>query len=185
MQAGAKNAGANSGGEGKERIGKVGEMSSKWREINPPKDYDEEDFIELGKQQLANRRLSQAVKNGTVEKKGTCEICGVIPTKTVGHHYLGYDNFYAVWWICPRCNQILRNRHDGSLDLASAYRIVIEKTFDKKEYWRRWLDKQSYTCICGITDKIKNMIVVYKDYDEDNDIILCHPCHNQIYGDLE
>jgi hypothetical protein len=134
-------------------------MGTNWRETNPYIDYSEDDFIYLGKQSVATRRLNQAVSNGTIKKGHKCVICG--KTKgIVGHHYKGYDYPFDVWWICRRCNSILSNKSPES-NLHNAKLIVFSKIFFQPERIHRKWGKQFAECeVCGVWDRRNNMIII-------------------------
>lgn len=86
----------------------------------------EDYYIYKGKQLDAGQKLNQAVKEGRILKRKSCMICGS-DAKINGHHYLGYDHPYDVWWLCHRCN-ILLPIHDGSFSLRQAKVYVINRT---------------------------------------------------------
>ncbi len=71
----------------------------------------------------------KAIKDGFLERKEECEVCGKIG-KTHAHHWNGYQNPLDVWFVCPACNRLLP--HNGmSLELARLYkqgnRQIIER----------------------------------------------------------
>ena len=132
-------------------------VGTDWRLINPVKDYTDEDFILEGKRTIAVRRVGQALRNGTLRRSDTCQVCGE-KCKTVGHHYRGYDYPFDVWWICRKCNAKLP--HDGSMSLEVArsvighnlYRLEAKSSDNWKRwlYWQDWSQKQTGACgICG------------------------------------
>ncbi len=150
-----------------------------WKEINPPKDYDDEDFIYMGRAALASRRVNQAVNNGNMVRADRCEVCGK-KTKTHGHHWNGHENWFDVWWVCQRCNNALKI-HDGSLSLEDARKIIVGRYFKRIEHYQKWKDRQDGECsACGVSDKVGNMVVVYDHYDED--FILCQHCWDQSFA---
>ncbi len=84
-------------------------------------------------QAAATARVNAAVHRGELTRPTICELCSVDVTqpsedefshpRIVAHHYRGYDHPLDVWWICARCNRILKGKHDGSLtkDQAREY----------------------------------------------------------------
>ena len=151
-----------------------------WRDINPPKEYDDEDLIYLGRASLASRRVNQAVKNGTMTRSEQCEVCGK-KTKTHGHHWNGHENCFDVWWVCQRCNNALRSYHDGSLSIEDARKMVVGRYFKRIEHYQKWRDRQIDECAaCGVQDSIGNMVVLYDEYEED--FIMCHSCWSQSFA---
>lgn len=80
----------------------------------------------------AHARANQAVKNGEIQRKDCCELCGVTKKElesrrhpkssprpvVVMHHWNGHNNPLDVWHICIRCNGILNGRHSGKVTKA-------------------------------------------------------------------
>ena len=87
----------------------------------------------------AHRLCREAVLRGQLVPPDHCEVCGVTrgqweargwikalgrTFKVYGHHWKGYNYPLDVWWVCPPCNWKLRNRHDGSLSIEEARKMV-------------------------------------------------------------
>lgn len=73
-------------------------------------------------QKEAYWRVSNAVRNGQIEKLKTCQLCGLNckHTRIHAHHWRGYDYPLDVWWACNHCNSQLYGRHDGKMNIAQA-----------------------------------------------------------------
>lgn len=159
-------------------------VGTDWRFVNPPKDYTDEDLILVGKRTIAVRRVSQALKKGTLKRGNACQVCDS-ECKTVGHHYRGYDYPFDVWWVCRKCNT--RLPHDGSIGLEAARLVIGHKLYRLKTkgwhnwqgwlYWQDWSQKQVGPCgICGVP------VTLYVASLWD-DILIC-PCCNPDSDDI-
>jgi DNA-directed RNA polymerase subunit M/transcription elongation factor TFIIS len=67
----------------------------------------------------AMHKVSCAVLVGELIRPTTCQVCGAPESKTVAHHWRGYDFPLDVWFVCPKCNNRL-HAHDGSVSLEQA-----------------------------------------------------------------
>jgi hypothetical protein len=74
----------------------------------------------------AHVAVNRAVKAGKLIKPTSCQTCNRTckHIRLGGHHHRGYDFPLDVWWICQRCNSLLRKRHDGSLSIDTARNMV-------------------------------------------------------------
>lgn len=163
---------------------KDGTMSEYWKEKNPPKHYTDEDYLLEGKRAIVGRRLSQAIKNGTLRRALMCWTCGKLG-KTQGHHYKGYDFPFDVWWLCAKCNVNLRGYHDGSIDLQKARKLIIDKYFNRRMYYFEWYAKQTESCCaCGVPDEAGNMALI-SDTHEEGKFILCQRCCHAMFGEVQ
>lgn len=99
-------------------------------------------------QTKAGSMIQYATKSGKMKRPDICEVCGCnvvemnelrnqygIAEKVLilAHHWKGYEYPLDVWWICSRCNALLRI-HDGSLSLEDA-RETIGKFDLEQEKW--------------------------------------------------
>ena len=141
-----------------------------WKWKNPPKDYTEEDYVHLGMQAVAVKRLNQAVANGTLARLDVCEVCGVAGP-TVAHHWNGYERPFDVWWVCRSCNANLP--HDERIALAEAQERMKGR---RQERWRSILDahreymRWKEPCgVCGVWTALWLM-------DEWDGLLLCQYC---------
>jgi len=140
----------------------------------PPKEYSDDDLKVLGLQSLASRRVNQAIRKGTLTRKDNCEVC-YRTCKTHAHHWNGHSKFFDVWWICQRCNNILKGKHNGDVDLVGARKIIISHTFKRPMHYHNWLSRQkACCCICDIEDYVNNMVLFDIDYGEPE--IICQRC---------
>lgn len=154
-------------------------MSDYWKKRNPTKHYSEQEYIYIGMQAVAARRVNQAIKNGTLCRDTKCWVC-YKEEKTEAHHYKGYEYPFDIWWICRSCNVNLKGYHDNSLSLEAARRIIISKKFKKPEHYYKWLSKQKTSCnSCAVPDYIGNMALIYDDI-EHGKWILCQQCLSQM-----
>lgn len=55
----------------------------------------------------AHSAVSNAVRDGRLEKLSACEKCGCDDKKLHGHHWQGYnkENWLNVKWLCPPCHK--------------------------------------------------------------------------------
>ena len=89
----------------------------------------------------ARAKVAQAIKEGVLVRPTTCELCGCTKEQwesrhwiraigrrfqIMAHHWNGYDNPLDIWWICQKCNTLLPHKHDGSLTVEEARKIVGE-----------------------------------------------------------
>lgn len=87
-------------------------------------------------QKQAVEILNEHVRRGTLLRPGTCDLCGNSNCEIVGHHWRGYDFPLDVWWICPRCSNLLKGKHDGSMtkeqarDYVSGGRFALRAGID-------------------------------------------------------
>lgn len=78
--------------------------------------------------------VAKAVKSGELKRLDTCEICGKHKSEfrtphtkiIVAHHWKGHDHPLDVWWVCVRCNMMLRGCHDGDVTKAQARQVIDE-----------------------------------------------------------
>lgn len=78
------------------------------------------------KKRVAYARVNRALKSGEITKTDHCELCGrdCKHTRISGHHWNGYDRPLDLWWICQRCNNLLRGKHSGTLSMREATLLV-------------------------------------------------------------
>lgn len=97
-------------------------------------------------QRQAMGLVAYALKTGKLTRATICETCGVKPAANknkatiIGHHWQGYDKPLNVLWVCQSCNNLLRHKHDGSLNLEQAKLFVRERqraTLGRKLNWFR------------------------------------------------
>lgn len=137
-----------------------------------PKHYDSAELERLGKQSLALRRVSQAVRNGTIKPDDHCALCTYVG-KTVAHHYRGYDYPFDVWWICRICNANL-DVHDGSLNIQQARAYLFEKRYVWQNYWKN-KSRELMDCVCcGLDDQRRKMEPL--NWDE----YICQSCASKL-----
>lgn len=72
-------------------------------------------------QQRAHRLVHKAKQAGQLVPLTSCELCGNSAQKIRAHHWRGYGYPLDVWWICCRCNALIKE-HDGSLTKEQAAR---------------------------------------------------------------
>src|SRR3972149_764640 len=83
-------------------------------------------------QATAIKILNESVRTGALLRPGTCDLCGASSddgANIYGHHWRGYDYPIDVWWVCSRCNNLLRDRHDSSLTQEQARDFVAGGRF--------------------------------------------------------
>jgi hypothetical protein len=70
--------------------------------------------------------VNRAVKAGKLKKPTACQTCNrnCKHVRLSGHHHRGYDFPLDVWWICQRCNSLLRKCHSGYLSIDTARNMV-------------------------------------------------------------
>ncbi len=140
------------------------------------KEYTDTELLKRGKQALALRRVSQAIRNGTLKRGDTCQTCGD-KCETVAHHYKGYDKPFSVWWICRVCNANL-DVHDGSLTLEQArdyLRAIYVQKFVRRMGIQQWTQKQGDWC--GVCDAYCRR----NEMHEVDDMMLCHHCFSDVF----
>lgn len=128
--------------------------SAYWKEVNPHKQYTDEEYLLEGMRTIAVRRVGQALKNGTLRRADQCVICER-EGPTVGHHWNGYDHPFDVWWICRMCNANLP--HDRKMSLSAARDFIAMKY---RKRWMRFFEQGNYknTCdVCGLSDYVWNL----------------------------
>lgn len=74
----------------------------------------------------AYARLRRAVAAGKIIKPDNCQLCGrgCKHIRISGHHHRGHEHALDVWWICQRCNNLLKFKHDGRLTFSEAKLMV-------------------------------------------------------------
>ena len=144
------------------------------------KDYREytiAEYIQIGKQAVAMRRINQAIKNGTRTRLDKCELCNK-KENTVAHHYLGYDRPFDVWWICRECNANLPY-HNGEITKEQAkYRMLKrldEKTKDKI------YDYEKLCAICGQKSLVGKYAFCYEPWERKD--FVCQYCMRDMFDE--
>lgn len=81
----------------------------------------------------ARRLVRQAVIDGTLTRPERCDICDEIPPQMAdgrpqigAHHAYGYSQPLKVWWLCRRCNGLLRGEkyHRGQVSMQEAKLVI-------------------------------------------------------------
>lgn len=126
----------------------------------------------LRHQQFAHKEVNKAIRNGTITRPDTCEICGAMPgvsslrtlsgrpasrTLVVGHHWRGYLYPLDIWWLCASCNLMLGSRHDGSLTKEQAALFIARR---KNGRWSFFTETLAMTLIAAGEQPI------LKEYDQ-------------------
>lgn len=77
---------------------------------------------------IAHLALLRAVRNGTIHKPDTCQVCG--KTCSPEAHHKNYADKLKVVWLCRECHS---QYHQGKSERAKAIREAVDKMFLVKE----------------------------------------------------
>lgn len=87
----------------------------------------------------AHSAVSKALKSGELKRPEFCELCEGNQLKhvvfwrrstdvvIVAHHWKGHEYPLDVWWLCRLCNNLLNDKHDGSMTKEQAKDYVLSR----------------------------------------------------------
>jgi len=136
------------------------------------KKYDDGDYLRRGRQAVATQRVSQAVRNGTIQKTDTCASCGAT-CEPVAHHYAGYDHPFDIWWVCRTCNAYLPHNNELTLEQAKIFMSGIYADKARLELVTQGWEK-GFCHVCGQANPFKSMRSIYNG--KHDAMALCLQC---------
>lgn len=83
--------------------------------------------------QKTTAQIIRKIKLGELTRPFNCELCDKLCISsytglgtTFAHHACGYNNPFDVWWICIRCNNVLRGEkwHSGQVSKKEARQYI-------------------------------------------------------------